>query len=282
MNHLTKILIAGTVVVLGPMLMMRLGTPGHVSPSQQMHRVADCANQHELPHDICSIPELMKLHTEITAAYEEARQSFRAAAQSTAYLEETHQRYLDRRSEIPLFVNTISELETPGPGAGAPDQELSLGLIVRQQEAIHQITDAAFTPERRMRAYLAFLRSLDGPRMGIQGRWVSLDGEIRISDSNGRIVINEAGPDLKRCAIDTRTTIVDGLAQIDDAEPSFWSGMFPAGNKTLGGWSLRARRNGAMLVVSERTDKDKSPTDEQLRPYCGGSAPLEGRYFPAR
>jgi hypothetical protein len=84
------------------------------------------------------------------------------------------------------------------------------------------------------------------------------------------------------CAIETRTTIVDGLAQIDDAEPSFWSGMFPAGNKTLGGWSLRARRNGAMLVVSERTDKDKSPTDEQLRPYCGGSAPLEGRYFPAR
>ncbi len=118
----------------------------------------------------------------------------------------------------------------------------------------------------------SFLNALDKPRGGETGRWVNALGELRITQmADGYVVAMSASEPARnnwRCSLNVKSDrVMFGLRSNDDER-----------NSPLQGWTLRARREGALLLVEEIAPEGAS----EARPYCQGGGGFEGLYFPAR
>jgi hypothetical protein len=237
-----------------------------------MERAADCINARarDVPYEICAVPEWGALHRDIEDERQAVRARFAGMSQTLSELDDVHDLYLAGRMDRPNFRNSIYEMEAPGQPSG-----FSPGAVA----SVYQDINA---PERAMRRYLRFLKSLDAPRSGFEGRWISLEGEIRISGTRARIEIASTGRAGERCNIPGRVSISGANALIEDAPPSRFATVFRSEGATLGGWTLRAQRRGGLLELSERMPDGQRAPEDRLRPFCDGSAGLEGLYFPAR
>jgi hypothetical protein len=153
--------------------------------------------------------------------------------------------------------------------------------MMEQRATAARLQEELQLPERRARGYLRFLNALGPVRSGLEGRWISREGEIRIGKYRGSVIVNEAGADRRPCTIPVNVDVVDAAATLRDAPPSLLNKVLGA-TQTLDGWTLRAERSGALLKIVERTPKDRQPDDDRRRPFCNGSTPLAGLYFPAQ
>jgi hypothetical protein len=248
------VLVGFTALVVSPLL---IGC-SPASGDAQMARTIDCINNRDdQPVEICSVPEWTELNNKIEEEYAAVRVRFEGMSSTLTALERVHENYLETRMRRPNFESYIPEMEAPGKMRQWGDPQ-----------AMRDLAEDINAPERAMRAYLAFLRDIDAPREGLNGRWILPGAEIRIADRTAQIEITEG------CSFSARSSQLENRAVIDD-KPD-------AAEPPLGGWKLNADRRGALLQISEQTNDGRNAPEAQIRPYCGGAAPLRGQYFPAR
>jgi hypothetical protein len=237
-------------------------------------RTSECAsNAEETPIPLCTIEEWRELNAEIEAELANARSLYADMPFVQRALDETHEQFLRGVLYRPSMHAGADEIEGP-PG-------FSIGGFL-------DIMSEVDLPEHRMRRYLRFLRSLDRPRRGLGGRWVSPYAELRVGPRGARIRIEETGAENVTCTMHARVVSYRNALVIDDPPVPAWRALFASIGPQLGpaypmsGWTLRAQRRGAMLHVDERDPQRRSAGEDVLRPYCGGAGALNGAYFPAR
>jgi hypothetical protein len=117
-----------------------------------------------------------------------------------------------------------------------------------------------------------FLTALDEPHHGETGRWVNALGSLTITKaSNGpffQLTALEPTRDEWRCELR-----VAGKRELFEIAALSQSPQSP-----LQGWTLRARRDGALLRLEEIAPEGSNGE----RPYCKGGGGFAGLYFPAR
>jgi hypothetical protein len=117
-----------------------------------------------------------------------------------------------------------------------------------------------------------FLTSLDKPHNGKTSRWVNVLGTLTITEEPAGLLIQLTASEPARN--DWRCDLrVVGKRELFHVAAAGNSPQSP-----LQGWTLRARRDGALLRLEEIAPEGSSGE----RPYCQGGGGFEGLYFPAR
>lgn len=201
---------------------------------------ARCANADPVAAAICADSALQKLEGEIAIALHRARALYPNDADAAKALEDTRSEAVRRRQSA--------------GGEGA----------ISLSDALQSERD--------------FLRALAAPRDGFEGRWVSPEGDLLISQEPDGFGLHAVAAEPSRgawvCEVQTPAALIKDVLVAA-------AGPRGLGDPPLDGWIIEAARRGATLTVNEIAPRAEEGMSVAVRPNCGMSGGLDGPYFPA-
>jgi hypothetical protein len=209
-------------------------------PSGENSADAKCAKLDPVPAAICADSALQKLEGEIAVALNRARE---------------------------LYPNDTDALQALN--------DLRADAIRRRQFAG---ADGAISLADALQGERDFLRALVAPREGFEGRWISPQGDILITQEPDGFGLHAVAAEPSRgawvCEVQTPAALIKNVLVAAD-------GPRGLGDPPLDGWIIEAARQGATLLVKEVAPRADAGMSVAVRPYCGMSGGLDGPYFPA-